>query len=74
MAIDPQSLKSERQQLKESLRELENAQRKLDAEQKQLRQQEIRTKRMIEALDTLIDVEEDQKEASKSTEAAASPQ
>ncbi len=73
MAIDLQSLKSERDQLKESLRELENEQRKLDAEQKQLRQKEIRTKRMLEALDTLIDVNEDQQEPAKAGEAAAAP-
>ncbi len=73
MAIDLQSLKSERDQLKESLRELENEQRKLDAEQKQLRQKEIRTKRMLEALDTLIDVNEDQPEPAKAGEAAAAP-
>ena len=72
MAIDLESLKKERDLLKESLRELENDQRRLDTEQKQLRQKEIRTKRMIEALDTLIDVREDQPDASNNSEATTS--
>lgn len=54
MAIDAETLKAERDQLKETLRELETEQRKLDTELKKLRQREIRTKREIEALGTLI--------------------
>ena len=54
MAIDAETLKAERDQLKEALRELEIEQRKLDTELKKLRQREIRTKREIEALGTLI--------------------
>ncbi len=54
MAIDAETLKAEREQLKEALRELEIEQRKLDTELKKLRQREIRTKREIEALGTLI--------------------
>ncbi len=42
--------------MKETLRDLENEQRKLESEQKKLRQKEIRTKRTIEALETLIDL------------------
>ena len=75
MPIDLQSLKSERDLLKGSMREIEVEQRKLDTEQKQLRQKEIRTKRMLEAVDTLIDVNEDLQEKSKNGgTAAAQPQ
>ena len=56
MAIDVEALKSEREAMKDTLRELENEQRKLESEQKKLRQKEIRTKRTIDALDTLIDL------------------
>jgi hypothetical protein len=56
--IDAATLKSERDQLKESLRSLEVEQRKLDHDLKQLRQREIRTKREIEALGTLIEIQE----------------
>ena len=48
----------QRDQLKEALRELETEQRKLDTELKKLRQREIRTKREIEALGTLIAMQE----------------
>ena len=58
MAIDPETLKSERESLKEALRELETEQRKLDTELKKLRQREIRTKRELEALGTLISMQE----------------
>jgi predicted nucleic acid-binding Zn-ribbon protein len=58
VAIDPETLKSEREALKESLRELETEQRKLDTELKKLRQREIRTKRELEALGTLIAIQE----------------
>lgn len=58
MAIDVSTLKAERDQLKGSLRELETEQRKLDHELKKLRQREIRTKREIEALVTLIEMQE----------------
>jgi predicted nucleic acid-binding Zn-ribbon protein len=52
--IDADTLKAERDRLKDALRELETEQRKLDTELKKLRQREIRTKREIEALGTLI--------------------
>lgn len=58
MAIDPESLKSERDQLKEALRELEAEQRKVEADLKALRQREIQTKREIEALTTLLEIHE----------------
>ena len=54
MPIDADTLKAERDRLKDALRELETEQRKLDTELKKLRQKEIRTKREIEALGTLI--------------------
>lgn len=58
MAIDVESLKSERDALKESLKELEAEQRKLEGELKTLRQKEIRAKREIEAMTTLIEISE----------------
>jgi predicted nucleic acid-binding Zn-ribbon protein len=58
VAIDAETLKSERDRLKDALRELETEQRKLDTELKKLRQREIRTKREIEALGTLITMQE----------------
>lgn len=58
MAIDVETLKSERTKLKARLRELEQEQRKLEAELKKYRQQELQTKRQIEALNTLIDVQD----------------
>ena len=58
MPIDPETLKSERDQLKKILRELEIEQREVDANLKSLRQREIRTKREIEALSTLIEINE----------------
>lgn len=77
MAIDLETLKSEREKLKESLRELEGEQRKLESELKSLRQREIRTKREIEALSTLIELGEARKggggeDASKEQTAPAS--
>jgi len=58
VAIDLDSLKSERDKLKDGLRELEAEQRKVEAELKTLRQREIQTKREIEALGTLIEIHE----------------
>jgi predicted nucleic acid-binding Zn-ribbon protein len=58
LPIDVESLKSEREQLKVQLRELEVDQRKLETEIKNLRQKEIRGKREIEALSTLIELHE----------------
>jgi predicted nucleic acid-binding Zn-ribbon protein len=58
VAIDLAVLKSERDKLKEGLREVEGELRRLEAELKMLRQREIQTKREIEALATLIDIQE----------------
>ena len=58
MAMDIETLKTERERLKAALRDLETEQRKVDAELKALRQKEIRAKREIEALSTLIELGE----------------
>ena len=74
MPIDLDKLNKERGDLKARLRELEQDQRKLEAELKKYRQQELQTKRQIEALTTLIEVQEHNEESSAPTEAAkASP-
>ncbi|MEB2310405.1 MAG: hypothetical protein OZ921_01270 [Sorangiineae bacterium] len=59
MAIDLESLKTERDRLKESLRELEVEQRRVETELKSLRQREIQTKRELEALATLIELHDE---------------
>jgi hypothetical protein len=56
VTIDIESLKSERERLKAQLRDLETDQRKVEADLKALRQREIRSKREIEALSTLIEL------------------
>jgi predicted nucleic acid-binding Zn-ribbon protein len=58
LALELETLKSERDQLKENLRELETEQRKLEQNIKALRQRELKTKREIEALTTLIEIAE----------------
>ena len=57
MPIDVETLKSERERLKHEMRELEGEQRKLEGQLKQLRQTEIKGKREIEALSTLIEMQ-----------------
>jgi septation ring formation regulator EzrA len=57
MAIDLESLKAERERLKQELREIEGEHRKAEAHLKQLRQSEIKAKREIEALSTLIEMQ-----------------
>ena len=56
MALNVDTLKSERDKLKEGLREIEAEQRKLEAEIKALRQREIQAKREIEALNVLLEL------------------
>jgi hypothetical protein len=56
VSIDVESLKTERERLKTELREIEVSQRKLEGELKMLRQKEIRGKREVEALSTLIEL------------------
>jgi len=58
VSLDVESLKAAREKQKTLLRELEVDQRKLEADIKTLRQREIRTKREIEALSTLIELHE----------------
>jgi hypothetical protein len=58
VSIDVETLRAERDRLKAALRELEAGQRKVEAELKAYRQREIQTKREIEALGVLIDVNE----------------
>jgi predicted nucleic acid-binding Zn-ribbon protein len=65
VAIDAELLKAERERLKGTLRELETEQRKLDGQIRKLRQQEIRTKREIEALTTLLDMQQPDTEVDK---------
>ena len=62
MTIDIDSLKSERDRLKSQLRDVETRQRTLETELKALRQSEIRSKREIEALSTLIELNESRSE------------
>lgn len=58
MTIDVEFLKSEREKQKTLLREVEVEQRKLEADLKVLRQKEIRAKREIDALSTLIELQD----------------
>lgn len=58
MAISVDTLKSERDALKDQLRSIEADQRRIEAELKAVRQSELRTRREIEALSTLIDLAE----------------
>ncbi len=67
MPIAVESLKSERDRLKTELREVESNQRKLEAELKALRQKEIRNKREIEALSTLVELHEAKSEGAETT-------
>jgi hypothetical protein len=68
--IDIEFLKSERDKQKAMLREVEVEQRKLEADLKVLRQKEIRAKREIDALSTLIELQEVRSEV---TEPATTP-
>lgn len=61
--MDLEALKSERDKMKEALRGLENEQRQLDGQQKSLRQREIRAKRTLEALETLLSLASDPSDA-----------
>ncbi len=56
LAISTDTLTSERDALKTQLRELEAEQRRIESELKKVRQKELRTKREIEALSTLLDL------------------
>lgn len=56
MAIATETLKAEREALKDQLRVIEAEQRRIEAELKKVRQRELRAKREIEALTTLLDI------------------
>jgi septation ring formation regulator EzrA len=56
VTISIDTLKAEREALKDRLRQLEAEQRKVEAELKGVRQLELRAKREIEALSTLIEL------------------
>lgn len=58
MSLSTDVLTQERDALKSRLREIEVEQRRIDAELKAVRQEELRTKREIEALTTLIEIAE----------------
>jgi hypothetical protein len=58
VTISIDTLKAEREALKDRLRQLEAEQRKVEAELKGVRQLELRAKREIEALSTLIELAE----------------
>ena len=73
MPIDLDKLKKERGDLKARLRELEQDQRKVEAELKKFRQQELQTKRQIEALSTLIEVQENHEEAARPSAPVKAP-
>ena len=76
MSLQLDTLKTERDNLKASLRELEIEQRQAEGTIKKLRQREIRTKREIDALSTLVEMQEqDEKDADKPAAAsdAAAP-
>lgn len=62
MAISSETLETERDALKEHLREIEADQRRLEGEMKKVRQRELRARREIEALTTLIDLANDKGE------------
>lgn len=71
MAIDLDVLKQERETLKAAMRDIETEQRKLEQELKQVRQREIRAKRELEALNTLIDIHEPRADAQGTPEGSS---
>lgn len=58
MPLSTEVLTQERDALKSRLREIEIEQRRIDSELKAVRQDELRTKREIEAISTLIEIAE----------------
>jgi hypothetical protein len=62
LSLDVETLKAERDQLKQTLRELESEQRRIEATLKNLRQRELKTKREIEALTTLVELQDRRQE------------
>ncbi|MBN1608068.1 MAG: hypothetical protein JW940_15650 [Polyangiaceae bacterium] len=66
--MDTDTLKAERDRLTAVLREVEAGQRRVEAELKTLRQREIQTKREIEALTVLIEVNESRTQEERGSE------
>jgi hypothetical protein len=62
LSLSIDTLSEERDALKVKLRELEAEQRRIELELKSVRQEELRTKREIDALTTLIEIAESKKE------------
>jgi hypothetical protein len=62
LAIELDTLKSERDRLKLSLRDLEVEARDAEARLKGLRQQELKARRELEALGTLIELQDARQE------------
>lgn len=58
MAISIDTLKAERDALKKKLTEIDAEQKTLETKAKEIRQREIQTKREIEALSVLIDLQQ----------------
>ena len=58
MAISLDTLKAERDALKKKLVEIDAEQKALETKAKEIRQREIQTKREIEALSVLIDLQQ----------------
>ncbi|MBI5536699.1 MAG: hypothetical protein HY898_28525 [Deltaproteobacteria bacterium] len=58
MAISLDTLKAERDALKKKLAEIDAEQKVLETKAKDIRQKEIQTKREIEALNVLIDLQQ----------------
>jgi preprotein translocase subunit SecD len=63
VTISIETLKAEREILKDRLRQLEVEQRKVESELKAVRQLELRAKREIEALTTLIELNDGEAKA-----------
>lgn len=71
LTIDTETLTKERDRLRAALRDIETENRKVEAVLKGLRQNEIATKRAIEALTTLLEVDDREEEQTKAAEAAS---
>lgn len=71
MSLSPDLLKNERERLRTHLREIEVQQREAEAALKAVRQRELRIKREIEALTTLIDLAETDAQGNPNTGASS---
>lgn len=60
--IELETLKKEREDLKEKLGKIEAETKELDAKVRAVRQREIQTKRELEALSVLIELQDTEKE------------